>query len=190
MLKMIVRDWSKEQSITLEQYMYVRNGADKNGNAIIALSDKEHTIFSVPKVSGWRKKVKGVLFSIEKAKSAAKAGMGMRDASSLMKHRLRTAFFIGDYDKKFIYLISNGAGMTKIGMSIDPLKRMQSLSTSCGHKLTMEAFWKVKDSASGVEARLHKEFNYARLEGEWFQEEQICPNEIEKLMGCAFERIY
>lgn len=186
-----VKDWSKETKITLEQYMYIRNGMKRSAtNIISSLTDEEFIIFGIEKKKGWAKKYAKVPFPVEKAKSAAKAAIRFEGMTKENKSALRRSFFTGDYDKKFLYLIENSVGMTKIGISIDPIRRVNQLSTASGYSLNLKAYWRLKDSCSTVEAKLHKEFAGSRLEGEWFRSEDICADEIEKYLACEFERVY
>lgn len=65
-------------------------------------------------------------------------------------------------------------GPTKVGISSDPLKRMQALQTGCHDRLVLvskHAFWK-RRHAEIVEAAFHRSMSVYRLEGEWFD---MCP---------------
>ena len=189
-LKQHIKDWSREEFIPLEQYLFVRNGI-KGSKLKTGVSKKELQIFGIEMKKGWITKHGKDKFSIDIAKKAGAACMAIKDQDSYTKARIRMAFYMGDYDEQFIYLISNPAtGMSKIGMSKSPEDRMKSLQTSCGHNLKMVAYWRVKDKASCVEADLHRKLHFCRMQGEWFRSEDITPEFIEENMTCDFYKVY
>lgn len=187
-LKQHVKDWSKEESMNVEQYLYVRNGL--KGNKLgTAVSPKELEVFGLSMRKGWFDKSAKLEFPIATIKKAAVLCMGLKGQSEVVKSRMRLAFWMGEYDEQYLYLISDPMGMSKIGISKSPLDRLKVLQTACGHDLKLEACWKVKDKVSCVEAELHRKFNYCRLKGEWFRAEEITPDFIESNLSCEYYRV-
>ena len=68
-----------------------------------------------------------------------------------------------------IYLIANDSlGIIKIGISSEPLKRMQSLQCASGCKLRLIKSASPIGKALSVERELHDHFASHRTFGEWF----------------------
>lgn len=189
MYKEAVRDWSQADSITMEQYLYVRNGL-KNNNINAGVSPHELKCFGINKIKkGWLKEYAKKSFPIEMAKAAAIEGMNVKDQTSHVKSRLRAAFFMGDFDEQMIYLMKNSSGTCKIGRSNSPKDRKKAIQTASGVRVELIACWKVKDKSSLVESELHRHFKSSRLIGEWFDGDCVSIELIEKAMKCKFERV-
>lgn len=72
----------------------------------------------------------------------------------------------------FVYCItSQDSGLTKVGFSYDPEKRLKQLQTGHGSKLRMPLKIRSKNPRA-LEARLHLVFNHKRQAGEWFRLDQ------------------
>lgn len=69
-----------------------------------------------------------------------------------------------------VYLVTNGERLTKVGMSTDPTKRLNSLRTATAEKLALEHTWRLtsRDGAAAFERALHHAFNWGRARREWF----------------------
>ena len=71
--------------------------------------------------------------------------------------------------KECVYIISTmKAGLIKIGVSVNPEKRMKSLQCSCGQKLFVWHHSIPIDCAYELESMLHRYFAEYRTYGEWF----------------------
>ena len=82
----------------------------------------------------------------------------------------------------FIYIISDGKGF-KVGVSVDPEKRLKTLQTGNRAKLVLEHF-EHKNDPYKVEKYLHRTLAKYRTNGEWF--EQCTLNNIRvALMLCT-----
>lgn len=70
----------------------------------------------------------------------------------------------------YVYFIQHGFGSIKIAVSNDPEERCKNLQTGNQKKLRVVAQFpfKSRKEALQVEKDLHKVFEFARLEGEWF----------------------
>ena len=68
--------------------------------------------------------------------------------------------------RKLVYLIEAG-GLLKIGVSLDPMRRLKSMQTGSPVPLTMLA---AIHGGDREEARLHRLFKPYRREGEWFED--------------------
>lgn len=66
-----------------------------------------------------------------------------------------------------LYLIDCG-NVVKIGVSLDVVSRIRSLSKSSGRSLDQAYVFEGEYDARGAEAHLHGVFGSQRLEGEWF----------------------
>lgn len=69
----------------------------------------------------------------------------------------------------YIYVIESDNGSVKIGFSKNPEKRVKSLQT--GHDTKLKVVYKHEvpcDRARMVESYIHRENNYRRMKGEWF----------------------
>lgn len=69
----------------------------------------------------------------------------------------------------FVYFItSQDSGLTKVGFSHDPAKRLKQLQTGHGSRLRIPMQIKTKNPRA-LEARLHLLFKHKRQAGEWFR---------------------
>ena len=85
---------------------------------------------------------------------------------------------------KFIYLIqSSENGKYKIGLSVNPKKRIKQLQTGSGEELKLINIFK-SEFPHLVEKGLHKHFNHLNAIGEWYnlsiKEELNFINECER----------
>jgi len=72
-------------------------------------------------------------------------------------------------DRKHVYFIRNtDEGVTKIGISNDPEKRLKFLQTSNHSKLRLVGV--IPHGGSLLESMLHKQLHETRLNGEWFKD--------------------
>lgn len=67
----------------------------------------------------------------------------------------------------YVYAIQDGSGNIKIGKSVNPHQRMNSLQTSHATKLVMLGY--CLNQLPLEEKALHKRLKKDRLEGEWFK---------------------
>ena len=81
--------------------------------------------------------------------------------------------------RRFIYLIRNDdTKALKIGIGINPSKRIKQLQTGSSAKLTL-IYEREINYASKVERNLHIDYKDYRLEGEWFDLPIISVKEID-----------
>lgn len=66
----------------------------------------------------------------------------------------------------YVYLIGDEAGRVKIGLAIDPQKRLRQLQTGSSSKLRILA---TLPGDREDEQHLHKMFRAERRQGEWFE---------------------
>lgn len=76
-----------------------------------------------------------------------------------------------------VYLISNTLH-TKIGVSVDPLTRMEALQT--GSSLELSLVYQV-DGGFDLESHLHDKFKAKRVRGEWFD---LSPQDLVEVRSC------
>jgi hypothetical protein len=82
---------------------------------------------------------------------------------------------------KKVYLIRSNDGKYKIGISINPSKRIDQLNTGNPEKLELiESYESV--NASKIETSLHNRYMYARQNGEWF--DLSISEEVDFLTNC------
>ncbi len=96
---------------------------------------------------------------------------------SLVNNGATTDELTGSIDPTFIYFIFDGE-LTKIGKSDNPEKRVCSLQTGNGKKLSLINTIKCKTQEKGfiLESKLHAKFKKYRKQGEWF----AIPEELQK----------
>ena len=72
--------------------------------------------------------------------------------------------------KSYIYLISNGKDY-KVGVSVNPEKRIKQLQTGSAESLSIVELWMLpKDKVYGLEKECHEKINsYYVKRGEWFK---------------------
>lgn len=68
----------------------------------------------------------------------------------------------------FVYVASAGDQRQKVGISIDPAKRLADLSGACGYRLTLVSQREAVD-ALAVEKMAHWLLRQHQLHGEWFE---------------------
>lgn len=84
-------------------------------------------------------------------------------------------------DECFVYVISiDDLGLSKIGISDNPAKRLRQLSTGSPFRMRIALTLSIpgRDLARSIERAFHKETGPLRLNGEWF--------EIEAQRACEF----
>lgn len=84
--------------------------------------------------------------------------------------RLKRERPVSDPEAAFVYVVACG-DLVKIGVSYDPVKRLQSLRTGMPHRpyiVATRLLSKRKD-AYALELRLHRLFHAHRSNGEWFR---------------------
>lgn len=67
----------------------------------------------------------------------------------------------------YVYFFQDSALRVKIGQTKDPRRRLRSLSSGIGHRLTIIGVMP-SDDAPMEEAQVHRRFAEHRLVGEWF----------------------
>ena len=90
---------------------------------------------------------------------------------------------------KLLYLAENSNGLLKIGISVNPYRRIRELSTASGVPVTLLGVWDVELNVRVVEAKLHKVFKDFRLEGEWFSKNAFTIEEFEAKIPCVSSKI-
>lgn len=87
----------------------------------------------------------------------------------------------------YLYAIADTESqLIKIGYAKDPLKRCAQLQTGNAHPL--KVIWKVEVDVSRaklVETKIHQEYNYKRVRGEWFK---MSEQEATDILNHAFIR--
>lgn len=69
---------------------------------------------------------------------------------------------------KHLYVFENEIGMTKIGISKNPISRLNTLQNQSGLKMTCKFISPVCENASEIEKLLHRKFSIYRRKGEYF----------------------
>lgn len=182
-------NFRKEESVTLDQYMAVRNGITAKAIVKPGLSNAEGKIFGLDVTKkGWHKKNTTTQIPMAKIKVAIRAMLGTYWVPQDVKKRLSEAFIDPDeFDPQYVYLIHSQAGISKIGVSKDPVKRAATLQTGHGLPLKVVCFWAVKNNPYNIETTLHKAFADKKMEGEWFKG-LLTPEEVNSKMTGIFEQ--
>jgi len=124
---------------------------------------------------------RGIVFGMDKLRSLQKTffslsvnlgsfieySEGLNHAIVKVSENVNVVANEGDKESGYIYIVSYD-DMTKIGISIDPKSRINSLQTS--NPKSFENFFvseRTEDYKS-IEKQLHDFFNDHRLKGEWF----------------------
>ena len=81
-------------------------------------------------------------------------------------------FSANDIDKQqYLYVIRpENSNKVKIGISKNPVKRLNALQTANTEKLYISVVLKTNDLAVNEESRMHRYFKERRLNGEWFRD--------------------
>lgn len=82
-------------------------------------------------------------------------------------------------DLRKVYLISDGE-FTKIGSSVDPIRRLDSLQIGNPRKLTLIGSWL---GDFDTEYDLHSAYQHRKVRGEWFDLTSEDVQEIERRLG-------
>ncbi len=68
----------------------------------------------------------------------------------------------------YLYVLLNKDGFRKIGISIDPKERVESIRRECSDpSIEIELLYEVENMRDN-EKRLHEQFSECRVFGEWF----------------------
>lgn len=188
----------EDNQVTLLQYMQVRSSENKtNGGLMWVLGSKESQIMGInTKKAGWAKKNKHTILPQETLLQLLELAKSQRYYStSQTKVRLYNALlkwtgnkgWNDDTDVTFVYLMHNEIGDSKIGISKNPQKRAAALSTGCGYKVNLIAYWRVEIRARDVEIHLHNTFKDIKLLGEWFRG-KLTKEQIESSFPCAYSK--
>jgi len=181
-------DYSKQETITLDQYLYLKTLSISEPKLQANISEYELKLFSITRKKGWWKKNKKKEIDVEIARKAARSFINKRGISKQVKEATLNSLFYGEFsphDDKFVYLLINENGHSKIGVSKDPVSRAKGLQNGSGYDIHEIYYWAVKDSAFRIESHLHKNFKEDRINGEWFAS-RIEPDEIEDIIPCEF----
>lgn len=82
-----------------------------------------------------------------------------------------------DKQNAYVYVVGNKEmNICKIGFSNNVFKRLSAIQTGCPFKL--EIFCVVEGSVQ-TERKLHKKYDYLRLNGEWFKYEGLLKQSVE-----------
>lgn len=71
--------------------------------------------------------------------------------------------------KQVLYMMVNGSGLIKVGISNNPLRRKRQIELASGSSVSIIKCWQTLDaSAFEVEQYLHRLYARRRKQGEWF----------------------
>lgn len=152
----------------LSEYFEIRNGSNRIGKPIKALSKVEARILGLDMTkSGWANA--NTDYSQEDIKKCILHVIKSDWINIKFRNRLYDYFNKANFgtDQQKLYLLKNSQGLYKIGISKDPFKRAQSLANASGYKISVAAIWEMS-SARKQEQDLHKAFYEQREVGEWF----------------------
>lgn len=101
-------------------------------------------------------------------------------------NRLVYALLVRGHSRKkqpgYVYVISDGTGACKIGLSKSPRARFKALALQRGRKITVEVMLET-DEMGQLENALHSRFWDKHLEGEWFSLDEADLAYIASLSG-------
>lgn len=152
----------------LSEYFEIRNGSNRIGKPIKAMSKGEARILGLDMTkSGWANV--NTDYSEEDIKKCILHVIKSDWINIKFRNRLYDYFSKANFapDQQKLYLFKNSQGLYKIGISKDPFKRAQSLANASGYKISVSAIWEMP-SARKQEQDLHKAFYDQREVGEWF----------------------
>lgn len=72
-----------------------------------------------------------------------------------------------DQEVGYVYILYSKSGHYKIGKSVDPFNRANTIGTQMPFPVHLIYAAKVSD-ADGIERFLHRIFRFSRVHGEWF----------------------
>ena len=99
---------------------------------------------------------------------------------STILNMAQSSYSDGGMKTEHIYVIKNElTGNIKIGVSVDPDKRLKGLQTGSDGDLTLISSVPVND-AYKVENSIHKDLSQYRVRGEWFK---VCYEKLYTVMG-------
>lgn len=70
--------------------------------------------------------------------------------------------------KQFLYVMKSAFGHCKVGISIDPMKRMNAIRTGHGGEVSLIATYGPFNAATKLESAVHDALSESRMLGEWF----------------------
>lgn len=173
----------------LIEYLELRNGKDRHGGVIKAMTKGEGRILGVEmNKRGWAKSPQE--YSEEQIKSCMLYVLKCDWVKLKIKNRVADLFKNTQFsiDDQKLYLLRNSQGMFKIGISKNPFKRASTLSNSSGYKIEVQGVWEMV-SARKQEQELHKIFDKHRQVGEWFSCD-FTIDSLESHMSQDFNRVY
>lgn len=148
------------------------------------LCDEEKEIFNIPK----RKLAKGWLQKYGKNRVDEQTFKSL--LSSLQEKDRLNKISVALGDSTSLYIIENGFGHFKIGITKNIVTRMADLSVANSLPLKLIRLYDVKTRPILTERSLHDKFKDIRLCGEWFNE-TLPINEIDTyLCDLGFSRLY
>lgn len=162
----------------LEEYFKVRGNRN--------LGREELIMFGVRDLEkGWTKRYKDNEITTQQLEEMYYNERCTRKAKAKIK-----AFMLGkkqtkvkvNMSNKYVYVILNENGRVKIGISLDPIKRAQNLSTSSGYACKCVCYWELGEHAAFLEKTLHTRFDKYRMLGEWFSPD-LKISQIEEAMS-------
>jgi hypothetical protein len=80
-----------------------------------------------------------------------------------------------------VYIIENEHGMVKIGVSKQPIKRIQILQNQSGLKIVNSYISEPTTKYRDIEKYLHQQFSIYRKKGEWFFQTDMYEKAANKL---------
>lgn len=191
-MKLKYHDYSKEEFITVEQYLYLKTLSFSEPKLSSNLKPNEFSLFGINKRKGWYKKNKKKEIPVSLARQACRSMLTDSKVNKHIKRALLESLFYGEFapdDIQYLYLMINENWHSKIGISKDPISRMNGLKNSSGYSIPYLYYWAVKDSARRVEKELHSIFSDYQLEGEWFDLD-LTPEDIEEHLQCEYRRMF
>lgn len=165
--------------MTLEEYMVMKYGKRN----IKVLGNTECNILNIELTKGWFSRNKNRVLTQDEINKLYEYTSRSDSISNKRKERFRALFKLySKWDGQFVYLLKNEIGRVKIGVSEDPIRRCQNITTSSGLHTELISYWNVDKIATEVEKLLLNHFSNFKTYGEWFNTTEIDIESIEKVM--------
>lgn len=143
------------------EYMIIRNGFNRKGKLIKAISRKECNYLNIEQTSGWYENNADI--EITEEQYYILLNMAKMSKS---KHS-KTTKRVDITKKKYLYFMRSDSGIYKIGISSNPARRKIDLQNGTGTKIKIvccvDTYW----SSYDVEQFLLNKFKEHKTYGEW-----------------------
>lgn len=155
------------------EYMIVRNGFNRKGGLIKAISRKECNYLNIEQTSGWYENNANNEITDEQYQVLINLAKGSKS-----KHN-KTTKRVDITKKKYLYFMRSDIGIYKIGISSNPARRKIDLQNGTGTKIKIvccvDTYW----SSYDVEQLLLRRFKEYKTYGEWVKfPENIEPHSL------------